>query len=286
MSNKTSISSRSRPSLKSDLASISIFQEEIPDLLFSRRVVYKDVNHLQTLSGHTLDILKSLNELMDKTFQRLDESCQLFAVNPSLICESLFLSVCRYFLFKAENFDETNLNLTNENSIQQTESYDLFRFAYGRYLDLAHNSKQNANNRKTGSPKKYKNKNRDIFDIRNILVKNMSRFMWNYYKNLQFEKWFTITISEIQEYAKNENSKYYPQINLSTLMNERSNNNELQFIYSILLYYSKTCLAVPDRAFLNKINSGFWENECIIHGSSHAKSYFMNKDLKMSSDQS
>jgi len=174
MSNKSLLSSQFSAPSSGDVSSLSIFQEEIPGLIFSRRVDIRNIKHLQTLSGHILDILTSLSELLEKTYSRLNKSCQHFSVDPSPLGESLFLSVCRYYLLKTEKYEIAKLKLTGEDSALQTNAGDLFRFAYGKYIELTKNSTQDSRNRKPGSlrnSKKYKTKNGNIFDIHSIRIK-------------------------------------------------------------------------------------------------------------------
>ena len=201
MSSKPSIFSGVKSSSSTDNSSISILQEEIPDLIFSRRADLRNIQHLQTLSGHVFDILKSLSELINKTFHRLGESCGRFSIDPSLVCQVLFLSVGHYYLGKAEQYESGKLNVTNENTISQIDYNTLLQNAFGLYLDLSGNSTQNSNGKKPDSKEKFENKNGNKFDIRILRIKKMSRIIWSYYSKLNFENWFTIGKLDIQEWA-------------------------------------------------------------------------------------
>ncbi|MCH7783752.1 hypothetical protein IID62_11870 [candidate division KSB1 bacterium] len=289
MSKKSSLSSRLKSPSSSDISSVSFIQEEIPDLIVSRRVDLRNTNHLQTLSGHIFDILKSLSELLDITFQRLDNSCRNFSINPSLVCESLFLAVCRYYLFKAENYDKTKLKLADENSIRQTESYDLLRFALETYLKLTKNSTQNGKGRKTSSQRKsgdHINENGSTIEVPAIRIKNMSRFMWHFYNKLNFERWFTISKPDIQDFAGDERIDDNLQVDLAAMVDEKSHDTGFRIIYSIVSYYTKTCISVADRAFLNEIYGDFRDEACVIHGSSCYKPHSRNRIFKLQGNRS
>lgn len=240
---------------------LSHFPDDLHDLLLSRRIEYKNVSHLQTLSGHLADLIQSFEVYLEKNEKALMSHCGNFTINSGDFYSHLFYCLITEHVHKhTTGYQKYLRNFTELNNEFHQDSDSVVNAICSQLLD------NDPGKRKSGRIN-HVEKLKEKDNVQNEKIERLGRYwkmIGNAYAHGNLKRWFSIDLESFHNVNRppvlhRESDVLRPDI-------DREFIEKMQQTVALFKSGMTYCRSSADRYLLKKVASCMGDEKLYVHG--------------------